>query len=314
MEIFYTTLGRMAFLFTFIAIGYLLAKIKAVPEGSEAVLSKLESYLFIPCLVLSSFAESFTVEKLTSTGGFFVFACVLTVVMVLLSIPLGKPFAKDDFTRKICTYGIAIANIGFMGNAVVEAVFPHLFVDYLIFCIPINVAIYMWGVPVLLIPSSNNSIKSRLKSFLNPMFICLFVGAVVGLTGLGKHIPAWANSVMSSAGSCMSPAAMLLTGMTVSKIDLKKTFAKLNIYALSFLRLIIIPLCFVGLMKIIPFGISETTYICALCALSMPLGLNMVVIPGAYGKDTTVAAGMAIISHLLSCITIPIVFAIAMSI
>ena len=49
-------------------------------------------------------------------------------------------------------------------------------------------------------------------------------------------------------------------------------------------------------------------YVCAVCAIAMPLGLNTIVIPSAYGKDSTVAAGMAIISHLLSCITIPLVF------
>ena len=40
----------------------------------------------------------------------------------------------------------------------------------------------------------------------------------------------------------------------------------------------------------------------------MPLGLNTIVVPAAYGKDTSVAAGMALVSHLLSCITIPVIF------
>jgi predicted permease len=40
----------------------------------------------------------------------------------------------------------------------------------------------------------------------------------------------------------------------------------------------------------------------------MPLGLNSVVIPGAYGLDTSAAAGMALISHVLSCISIPAIF------
>jgi predicted permease len=42
--------------------------------------------------------------------------------------------------------------------------------------------------------------------------------------------------------------------------------------------------------------------------LAMPLGLNTIVVPGAYGKDTTDAASMALISHILSIITIPIIF------
>ena len=57
--------------------------------------------------------------------------------------------------------------------------------------------------------------------------------------------------------------------------------------------------------------IPETIYLCALCSLAMPLGLNTIVIPSALCKDTSVAAGMTVISHMLSCVTIPIVFAIA---
>ena len=38
--------------------------------------------------------------------------------------------------------------------------------------------------------------------------------------------------------------------------------------------------------------------LCTVCSLAMPLGLNTIVVPNAYGKDTTVAAGM----------TIPLVF------
>jgi predicted permease len=45
-----------------------------------------------------------------------------------------------------------------------------------------------------------------------------------------------------------------------------------------------------------------------ICNLAMPLGLSTIVVPAAYGKDSTAASSMALISHLLSCITIPIIF------
>ena len=44
--------------------------------------------------------------------------------------------------------------------------------------------------------------------------------------------------------------------------------------------------------------------------MAMPLGLNTIVVPKGYGKDTTDAAGMALISHTLSIATIPLVFLI----
>jgi predicted permease len=42
----------------------------------------------------------------------------------------------------------------------------------------------------------------------------------------------------------------------------------------------------------------------------MPLGLNTVVIPSAYDKDTSDAAGLALVSHILACITIPVIFSL----
>jgi predicted permease len=66
------------------------------------------------------------------------------------------------------------------------------------------------------------------------------------------------------------------------------------------------PLILIGISLFVEF--PQTTFICALCSLAMPLGLNTIVIPSAYGKDTSVGARMAIISHLLSVITIPVIF------
>ena len=313
MDLFISTLGRMAFLFSFILLGYIVAKTKAVPENAETVLSRLESTIFIPALIIGSFMRDFTVDKLSIAWRIVLTSFILTFITMALSVPTSKLFSKDDFTRKICTYGLAFANIGFMGNAVVEAVFPDIFFEYVLFTVPINTMIYLWGVPVLLVPTGGKGIRERLKSFANPMFASIVIGIFLGLSGLGAFIPKWGNDAINAVGSCMSPCAMLLTGMTVSRINLRETFTRLNIYALSFVRLIAIPLCYIGVMLLLPLDIPETVFICGLCAVSMPPGLNMVVIPGAYGKDTRIAAGMAIVSHLLSCITIPIIFTIALA-
>jgi hypothetical protein len=40
----------------------------------------------------------------------------------------------------------------------------------------------------------------------------------------------------------------------------------------------------------------------------MPLGLSPVFIPAGYGKDTSKAAAMTLVSHLASMITIPLLF------
>ena len=103
----------------------------------------------------------------------------------------------------------------------------------------------------------------------------------------------------------------LLGGAGVGKtVLLKKTFTDVKTYIISAVRLLAIPLAFIGASMIFPVFEDKTLLTCALCSLAMPLGLNTIVIPSAYGKDTTVAANMAVISHLMALATIPLVFAI----
>lgn len=82
-----------------------------------------------------------------------------------------------------------------------------------------------------------------------------------------------------------------------------------RIYIASVIRLIVIPLVFITVASF--FELPNSFIICAICSLAMPLGINTIVIPSAYGKDTSAAAGMALVSHVLSCITIPIIFLVA---
>lgn len=306
MTVFLSTLNQMAFLILLILIGYILVKINVLKSEHTAVLSRLENNVFIPALVMGTFIDNLTVENINTSGQYILGGAVVVGASVPIAILVAKLMGKDKYVQNIYTYGLSFPNFGFMGNAVVMALFPDYFMYYLIFVLPFWVLIYMWGVPSLLIPRKDNStsLLSRLKPLVNPMFICMLIGMVIGLTGI--KMPAFFTTSVSSLGACMSPIAMILTGMTIAKINLASTFKDPSMYIISAIKLLFIPLAALILLTFIhiPFGVK----LCSIAALSMPLGLNTIVVPSAYGKDTSVGAGLALISHLLSAITIPIIF------
>lgn len=307
MNIFSTTLSQMAFLFSLIVIGFILTKSKIVNSDAAGILAKLENNLFIPALVLNTFVQNFTVERIQSTWQLLLLSIILLLVVIPLAMGVSRLLSKDRYIQNIYTYGLCFSNFGFMGNAVVSALFPDIFLEYLIFTLPLWMGIYLWGAPTLLMSDGGKQpLKTRLKAFVNPMFIAMLVGIILGL--IGVNLPDWLDSVISSSANCMSPIAMLLTGITVANIDLIKTFKNGQIYLISLVRLLVFPLLFLVIFMFLP--LPETIMICAICSLAMPLGLNTIVIPSAYGKDTSAAAGMAIISHILSCITIPLVLSL----
>ncbi len=305
MNLFGTTLQQTVQLLLIILCGYILAKSKILPDSAAVVLSRLENYLLVPALVFSTFVKGFTAENIGSAWQYLCCGLAVGLFGIGAALIFARLLTKDGYIRRIFTYGLAFSNFGFMGNAVVSALFPELFANYLIFVLPLWVLIYVWGVPVLLIPKEDGrrTWKDRIKPFLNPMLAATFAGMAVGLSGL--ELPSFFMSAASGLGSCMSPAAMLLTGVTVAKTDLKKTLSDRSIYGVSLVRLLLIPAA--GLAILALLRLSYPPALCSVCALCMPLGLSTVVVPAAYGKDTSVAAGMALISHLLGAVTIPLV-------
>ena len=307
MTLFTQTLTQTLLLLTFVATGYILAKLKVVGQDSVGVLSKLENWLFMPALVMGTFIEKFTVETISTTWKILLAGFAVEIAVIPIAAAVCRLILKDDdYLRKISAYGLVIPNFGFVGNPIMLALFPEIFFEYLIFTMPFWVVQQLWAVPRYLIPNEAGSkgLRATAKNRVNPMFAGMLIGMIIGLLQL--HIPDFMADAIKVSGDCMSPVAMLLTGITVSAIDLKKTFADLKIYTLSVVRLVEIPLFFAAVMNIL--GTGQTTFICAVCALAMPLGTNNIIVPSAYGLDTSHAAGMAIISHIMCCVTIPLVF------
>lgn len=304
MQVFSATLNQMFVLFIFMALGYFLNYKSILPENTTAVISKLETNVLVPCLVFNTFYKYCTIENISQKWLYLVYGTAITILSIVIGVFLSKLFAKDNYLKKIYTYSFAVANFSFMGNAVVLGIFgEEVLFDYMIFTLPLCLYVYSFGTASL-IPDNNN--KFSFKAFLNPICISMLLGTLAGLTSL--PLPKFLITAVSSAGACMSPLAMILTGFVVANFSIK-TLAKVKrIYLASILRLIILPLIFVFILKLM--DTNDSIVMLTLCATAMPLGLNTVVFPAAYGGDTTPGASMELISHLMSIITIPIMFAI----
>lgn len=303
---FWATLNQMGVMFTFIVAGYILRKLHLLPENAGQTLAKLENYLLVPAVSLNSFMKNCTIENLSVKWPIITYSVAILVFAFGLAIILARFFSKDCYERNVYKYALTFANSGYVGNAVVVAVFgEEMLFNYLIFTLPISVIINTWGIYIL-VPKSSQEKKVNLKNLINPIFIALLIGTLLGITGLTKIVPSFATNAISTAASCMGPVAMILTGFIVGSFDFLKVIKKGKVYIAAALRLIIIPSLMIIILKL--FKAPQAIMICAFFAYATPLGLNTVVFPAAYGGDTKVGASMALISHVLSVITIPLMY------
>lgn len=306
IETFYATLSPMLVMFLCMIIGFTAKKLGLSPDNTATVLSKLENYFFVPALIINTFMKYCTVESISNGYKLIIYCLIALVIALIISISLSRLFTKDSYEINIYKYALAFGNFSFMGNAIVPAILgDEALYNYMLYILPLNIAVYTWGI-VILIPKKSSEKNSTLKSLINPIFISIILGAFIGLSGITKYIPSFISTTLSNCSACMGPLAMILTGFVIGGYDIGKLLKNKKIYIATFLRLIVLPSLFIGILYLL--GADFNTLVLTLFAFGTPLGLNTVVFPAAYGTDTSTGASMAMISHTLCIITIPIMF------
>lgn len=302
MNIFFSAFQQMLFMFIFMLLGYVLRKKNRIPDNSSSVLSKLENLVFMPCLVLNTFMTRCTVENLTEKMSFILYSIASLVIALALAVLLTPFFAQKKEENGIYRYSFMVANIAFMGNAVVEGIFgDDVLFDYLMFTLPINLFLNSVGISWLM---PDNGELSRRQKWFGPINLASILGVVLGITGVIP--PAPLPAVIASGSACMAPIAMILTGFIIGGYPIRSLLSAGKIYAVALYRLLFMPVLFALLAGLI--RLSPDIRHVLICAYAMPLGLNTIVIPAAYDSDATIGASMALISNILALITIPVVF------
>lgn len=304
-EIFFATLSPMLVMFICMVIGFILNKKKICPENTTTVLSKLETYVLAPALTLSTFSKYCTVQSLSEQYKMILYCLLALAIAISLAFLLTPLFAKKGYGRVIYRYALTFGNFGFMGNAIVPAIFgQERLYDYMLFTLPLSLAVYTWGIASL-IPKTHER-QNSLKNLLNPSVFAVAIGAFLGLTGITAYLPDFVDSTLTGLGSCMGPIAMVLTGFVIGNYPFKQLLTDKKVYIASVLRLFMLPALFIVLLKLL--GADDNTLIMCLFGFATPLGLNTVIFPAAYGGDTSTGAAMAMISHTVCVITIPIMY------
>lgn len=312
MNIFYLTLNQMLTMFTYMVVGYILRKKKILPESAYVALSRLETYFFLPALLLNNWMKNCNINTLQENSSIVLYGLLVTSCAVALSYPLSRIFVKkgegSEYLRNIYKYAMTFGNHGFVGNFVVLGIWgSEMLFKYSMLTLCASFACNSWGVFVL-VPQEGEkkSVKSVLKRMFTPSIIAVFVGLIAGLTNISGYVPQFVTTVLEGGAACMGPVAMILAGIVIGGYDLKEIVKNKKVYLATLMRLIVIPTVFVLGLRLLGADVDVRTL--ALIAVGTPIGLNTVVYPAAYGGDTKTGASMALISHALSVITIPLMY------
>ena len=294
-------LPAMAVLFLIIAVGYAAGKLRIFPDNAAQTLAQLVINVTNPCMVLYAVLGT---ERLLSSGEVFLLTGIALGLFALL-IPLGIllsgllrcPKEERNVYRFFCT----MRNLGFLGFPVVSALYGPNAVFYAsIFNLVMQLVTYTYGEALFRPGFSRRSISW--KSFCTPMILASLLAYVLYFTDF--RAPEILVSVIGSLSGVTSPLAMLVIGITLSKVPLRRVFTNWRLYAHELIRLALVPLALWALLRGFvgnPLILGVAVVMCA-----MPAGTTTALFAARYRVQEELAASAVFLSTLLSLATIPL--------
>ncbi len=287
-------------LLIFIAIGYILGHFNIVDKKHSKILSVILVYFVSPCTSVKSLSSGFTIDYLKNYYPMIIASVVLLLVFIFVAFFVSKLFTKNSYEQNVYHYTLTIPNYGYMGYSLAEGLFGSQgLLNMVVFCLFINIYIASVGYVML------TNQKFTHKLFFKPIFAGLIIGIFFGITQI--PMPSLVNDIVNTASACLSPLAMLLTGIVISEFNFKDLITDKKAYIVSALRLIVIPITVLLVLK--PF-LNPDIVTTAVLYYALPCGLNTIVYAKSVNENYILGAKFAVVSNILSLLTLPLILSI----
>lgn len=215
MEVSLLLMEQIAQLFIVLLMGYIVVKAKLLKPSDSKVLSVVFVYLIMPCVVLNAFQIDDTPEIRAGLLYSMAIAVGMHVVFLAFDTVIRKPLKLDAVERVNIIYSNAAALV----IPLVQALLGSEYVVYSCAFVIVQL-ILLWTHASACLQGST---KLEWKKILtNVNLIAIVAGALLYL--LHISLPAPIVSTLSSVGNMIGPMGMLLAGMAIAEVPLKKVF------------------------------------------------------------------------------------------
>lgn len=295
---------QVLILYLIAAVGFAADKSKIFVRADAKKLVDLLFNLILPIAIINSFLS---MEKTPQrVKGLFI-AFLLAFLTHALAIGISTlSFRKRPLKeRGIYHYAITFSNAAFLALPLAHSVVGDEGVFYSSCYVAVfNILAFTYGINQI----SGKTAKINFKNLiLNPGTISVLIGIPLFL--LQIQLPDFLADTMQRVGSCNSPMAMIVFGTFFANCNFKNIFLKKEVYYVSLMRLIVIPLVMLGVFKLV--GVSGNMLVALTISASAPVATNTAMYAAKYDNDTALSAELVGQTSIFSIITMPVIVALA---
>jgi predicted permease len=283
-------------IFILIGTGLLSRKTGVLQSGDERVLSSYVYYFALPALLFINLAETtFTRETLQFM--------IAGVIPVLIMVPIywiirviGR-FSKN--TLYLLILSTIFGSTAFFGIPFILFAIPtdqgeHLAILSVVSISPVSITIAITTLELFKIGKTTiwkglHQVVRKLST--NPLILSILSGIVITLIGI--KIPAPLSKSLHMLGSTTTIIAIFMLGVFLYG---RRYTHITKALALSFLRIILLPIVALFITKMLNLPTIERTIL--ILMHSMPVAISMIILSERYGFYKDIIASLILISSI----------------
>ena len=293
------TFSKMLMILFAISMGYLANRLKILDDGSNRKLTKLVLNITIPGLILSAVMTGEAQPEVGTVLSVWKMAAVYYAVELLAVLVVPALLGGTDRQKGVWRFSLLFTNAIFIGYSVLGALYGERAVFYaVLLTLPVNALSFSVG-PLML----GGSRRFSWKSLCTPSFLSSVLSLVIVLAGI--QVPAYAGEVLGFVGDMTAPLSLLVLGSVLAGMPLGKVFAMPRIWALSFVRLVAMPVLLLVCLR--PLGLDPIVLSTGVIIMATPAAVNGFMLAIEHDGDSECMAQTIFLSTLCSIVTIPLV-------
>lgn len=293
-------LTKMVIFVVLMVIGYIGARTKLLNSEFTKAASKLTLNVFMSATIINSVIANPPQLSGAELAGVML-ACFVSVGFgYLLSALVVRllPFQRER--KPLMELLISVTNTMFIGVPVAEPIFGSQAVFYIAMsCIPFNVFLYTYG--VWRMNQSGERVKLNWKDMVSVPLIATMAALLIFV--LNIPMPGVVKELCSTLSAATMPMSMLVIGSSLGGVSLLDAFREKNLYFVSLMRLVLVPLLTLPVLKLIT---TDPVLLGAMVIIAgCPSAVMVTVLAIQYGRDAEYTSKGILLDTVLSMVTLP---------
>lgn len=318
---FLTSLISVASLVALAIPAFILRKLNKFPENAVDTLVKVLILVSQPFIIISSFLQKEYDPNLIINMGItlaisFAYHVILFIVARIIFLRKRSEEEQEQMkakTDKVCVICSFMGNCGFMGIPVMKALFPGS-PEMLMYTAVINISFNMtaWSLGIYTM-SGNKKDMGIKKMLLNGPTLALIIGLPLfffqaNIIEVAPAVMPPIKTVINYLAEMTLPLSMLILGIRLAEMPLKKIFDTPKVYATCAVKLILSPLLCFGICLLLRmlFPIDSAVITTVFIVMAMPSAAITISFAEMYNGDNYMAVKCMLLSTILSVVTIPL--------